>query len=109
MGAWGTAIFSDDIAADTRDAFTDFVAEGLTSTQATDRLIAESSELLDDEDDAAVFWLSLAATQWKTGRLVKSVRDRAIVIIESGMDLRRWEENSRAEINQRKKHLEKLH
>ena len=55
MGAWGTAIFSDDTAADTRDAFTDFIADGLTPPQATDRLIRESADILEDKDDAGVF------------------------------------------------------
>jgi hypothetical protein len=108
MSAWGTAIFSDDTAADTRDAFTHFIAEGLTPAQATERLIAESADILDDEDDAGVFWLSLAATQWRLGRLVDSVRDRAIEIIESGTELRRWQHNPRAELDRRKKHLDKL-
>jgi hypothetical protein len=31
MGTWGTAILSDDLAADVRDVFTDFVAVGLDS------------------------------------------------------------------------------
>lgn len=108
MGAWGTPIFSDDTAADTRDAFTDFIAEGMPPADATDRLIAESADILADDDDSAVFWLALAATQWKLGRLLDSVRDRAIEIIDSGADLRRWEENPKAEIKQRKTHLEKL-
>jgi hypothetical protein len=108
MGAWGTPIFSDDTAADASDAFTDYIAEGLTPTEATNRLIAESADILNDEDDGGVFWLSLAATQWKFGRLLDSVRDRAIKIIESGSDLRRWEDNPKAETNQRRKHLDKL-
>lgn len=108
MGSWGTAVFSDDTAADTRDAFTDFVAEGLTPAEATTRLISESAEMLNDEEDAAVFWLALAATQSKLGRLVDSVRDRAVDIIDSGSDLRRWQDCRQGEINQRKKHLAKL-
>jgi AcrR family transcriptional regulator len=109
MGAWGTAIFSDDIAADTRDAFTDFIIEGLKSPDATERLLAESTEILADDEEAIVFWLALAATQWKLGRLLPDVRDRAIKIIDSGVDLHRFEGNPRSEINQRKKHLSKLH
>src|SRR5262249_7688689 len=66
------------------------------------------ADILEDDDDAGVFWLSLAATQWKLGRLVDRARDRAIEIIESGTDLRRWQDNPKAEINERKKHLEKL-
>lgn len=108
MGAWGTAIFSDDTAADVRDAFTDLAAEGLTASAATERLIRESSEILADEDDAVVFWLALAATQWKLGRLVDDVRDRAVAIIDAGDDLRRWAGSGRSEINQRKKQLAKL-
>lgn len=108
MGAWGTGIFSDDTAADTRDAFVDLIAEGLTPEQATERLIAESDDTLHDDEDANVFWLALAATQWRLGRLMDSVRDRAIEIIDSGADLRRWQDSTKAEITQRKKHLAKL-
>ncbi len=108
MGAWGTAIFSDDTAADVRDAFTDFVAEGLSASEATQRLVQESTEILEDEDDAVVFWLALAGTQWKLRRLLDDVRDRAVAIIDAGADLRRWEDHSRSEVNQRKKHLAKL-
>lgn len=108
MGAWGTAIFSDDTAADVRDAFTDFIADGLSPAEATERLIQESADILDDEDEAVVFWLALAATQWKLGRLLDNVRDRALAILDAGDDLLRWTENSRSEVNQRKKHLAKL-
>jgi len=108
MGAWGTAIYSDDTAADTRDAFTDFVTEGLTPTDATERLVAASADILSDEGDAVVFWLALAASQWKLGRLIDNVRDRAVEIIDSGVDLRRWQGSSTAEINRRKRHLAKL-
>jgi hypothetical protein len=80
----------------------------LAPADATERLIAESAEILDDEEDSVVFWLALAATQWKLGRLVNSVRDRAIAIIDSGADIRRWQDNPKAQINQRKKHLAKL-
>jgi hypothetical protein len=35
IGVWGTAAFSDDLAADTRDALTDLIAEGLRTEEAT--------------------------------------------------------------------------
>lgn len=108
MGTWGTAIFSDDTAADVRDAFTDLAAEGLTASLATERLVRESADILADEDDAVVFWLALAATQWKLGRLLNDVRDRALAIIDAGDDLRRWQDSSRSELGQRKRHLSKL-
>lgn len=108
MGAWGAAIFSDDTAADTRDAFLDYIAEGLSPAEATERLTAESADILADQDDGAVFWLALAATQWKSGRLMDSVRDRAIGIIDSGADLRRWQEGGGSQLRSRAKHLERL-
>ena len=108
MGVWGTAVFSDDLAADTRDALTDFIAGGLTTEEATQRLVSESADILSDEDDSTVFWLAVAATQSKLGRLMDSTRDKAVQIIDSGTDLRRWGDASTTEINQRQKHLAKL-
>ena len=108
MGAWGLTIFSDDVAADVRDEFTDLIAEGLNAEQATKRLVADSQDILADRDDALVFWLALAATQSKLGRLTKAVRARALAIIDSGDDLRRWTDLSKADISRRTKNLMKL-
>jgi Domain of unknown function (DUF4259) len=106
MGAWGTAIFSDDTAADVRDAFCDLIADGLSPAKATRQIIAESADFLDIEDAAAVFWLALAATQWKLGRVVGRVRNRALRVIDSGADLRAWQDSPK--INQRKSQLARL-
>jgi hypothetical protein len=108
MGTWGTAIFSDDVAVDVRDEFTDLIAEGLSKTAATKRLVTEFEEVLDDPDDAIVFWLALAATQHELGRLTARVRNKAIRIIDTGADIARWSDNTRSQIAQRKKHLARL-
>ena len=108
MGTWGTAIFSDDIATDVRDVFTDMIGEGLSTTAATKCLLTEYEEELDDPDDGNVVWLALAATQHKLGRLTTKVKNKAIRIIDSGADIARWEACTKSEINQRKKHLAKL-
>lgn len=108
MGVWGTAIFSDDVAADVRDMFTEFAAEGLTPAEATERLICESAEILADPEETIVFWLALAAIQWKLGRLLDDVRTRAIGIIDGGADLARWRDGGPAQVKQRTKHLTKL-
>jgi hypothetical protein len=76
MGAWGAAIFSDDLAADVHDEFTDLIAQGLSSTAAMNHLVSEYEELLDDPDDSVVFWLALAATQHQLGRLTDRQRKR---------------------------------
>jgi hypothetical protein len=92
MGAWGTAIFSDDLAADIKGDFRDLIGDGLSGLEAVERLTAEYSEALEDDDEAAVFWLALAATQWKLGRLDDRTKQNALDVIDRGTDLARWDD-----------------
>lgn len=109
MGAWGTALFSDDTAADVRDGYRDLVGDGFSGPEATDKLVQEWAEVLSDPDEAAVFWLALASTQWKCGRLEPRVKATALSIIEEETDLRRWREQADAKLlNKRKAVLAKL-
>jgi len=95
MGTWGTAIFSDDTASDVRDEFRDLIGEGLSTEQATDKLLRQYAPSLDDPDDGPPFWLGLAVTQWKSGRLLERVKEKALEIIDSGADLKRWSGDAR--------------
>ncbi len=54
MGAWGTAIFSDDTASDVRDDYRDHVGDGLSGIEATDRLLNEWLDTLPDPDEGPV-------------------------------------------------------
>jgi hypothetical protein len=92
MGAWSTLIFGDDTACDVRDAYRELVPNGSSGPQATDQLLREWREIIDDEDDGPVFWLALAATQWACGRLEERVKDKAITILDNGSSLGRWSE-----------------
>ena len=83
MGVWGTAIFSDDLACDARDGFRELIAEGLSSEDATARLIDAIGFGDPGGADGGPQWLGLAVTQWKTGRLLDSVRDQALMAIAS--------------------------
>ncbi len=70
------------------------IGDGLSGPEATDRLLKEwmpSSEK--DPDMAALFWLALAVTQWKCGRLEDRVRKEAIRSIDDGSALRPWRES----------------
>ena len=84
MDAWGTALFSDDTARDVRESYMELVGDGLTGEEATKALIGEWSASLNDPDESPVFWLALAATQWRCGRL-RGVLMRSIVFL--GMTL----------------------
>ncbi|MBP1967097.1 hypothetical protein [Paenibacillus aceris] len=90
MGAWGTAIFSDDLASDIKDEFRELIAEGHDGETATNIVVENWKSELEDYEVRSVFWLSLA-----------------LEIIISGEDLKRWEEEPKLLI-QRKKVLEKL-
>lgn len=89
MAAWGTAIFSDDLACDLRDEFRDLIGEGLSPEAATAKLRAEY-DLEEEPDERPVFYLALAATQWKLGRLLDDIRDEALRVIDSGEEIERW-------------------
>jgi hypothetical protein len=73
-----------------RDEFRDLIGEGLSTEQATDKLLREYAPSLDDPDDGPPFWLGLAVTQWKCGRLLERVKEKALHIIDTGADLKRW-------------------
>lgn len=108
MGTWGTGIFSDDLASDLRDDYRDLIAGGVSPADATQRLIAEYKPD-HDPDDGPVFWLALAATQWRLGHLDESVKQRALQIIDNGDNLRRWEaEATIADVRKRRDVLNQL-
>lgn len=107
MGAWGTAIYSDDIAMDVRDIYKEILGDGLSSEEATSAIIEMYNEEIEDEEDGPVFWISLADTQWKCGRLLESIKQKAIEIIDSGIDLEKWKEDKN-DYKKRVKVLENL-
>jgi hypothetical protein len=109
MGAWGTAIFAEDVACDVRDAYRQLGADGLTGPEATNRLFREWKEVVADEDDGPLFWLALAATQWQCGRLEARIKARALKTIANGSSLGLWsEEGGARDLRQRKAVLERL-
>src|SRR6267154_5411325 len=107
MGAWGTTLFSDDTACDVRDSYIDLVGDGLTGPEVTKALLDEWSASLNDPDESPVFWLALAATQWRCGRLDGHVLQKALTVIDGGTDLARWESGSK-DFKKRKTVLERL-
>jgi hypothetical protein len=104
MGAWGTGLYSDDAACDVRDAYREYVGDGLSGSQATDRLLEEWDRVHEDEPS---FWLALADTQWRCGRLEERVKTRALEIIAAGSDLARWNGDTKS-VRKRRAVLAKL-
>jgi hypothetical protein len=94
MGTWGTGLYSDDLAADLRADFRDLIGEGLSADAALDRLKNEYASVLRDQDEEPVFWLALADTAWRLGRLPEQLRQNALAVIASGRDSSRWERST---------------
>jgi hypothetical protein len=94
MGTSSTALFSDDVACDIRDEFVELLSSSANSADITQFLMKTRTAEIQDADDGPVFWLALAATQWKYGCLIDDVQARAINIIDSGIELQRWDGRS---------------
>jgi len=91
MGVWGVGLYQDDVTCDVKEEYLNWLRIGKTNIEATLELIEEGT--IDDEDDSSLFWFALADTQWKYGRLLPEVKEQALKHIESGQNLKRWEEN----------------
>jgi hypothetical protein len=90
MGAWGTAIFSDDFAGDIRGDYTGKLAIGKTNAEAMEEIMKEHYTEVKGTEDEPVFWFALAYVQWQKGRLEGHVKEMAIKFIDGGEDLERW-------------------
>lgn len=106
MGAWGPAIFSDDVASDIRGDYRELLEDGVPDEEATTRVIEAYAHL--DEDEAHVLWLALAAAQAGMGRLEDPVRDKALAIIDGDIGLELWLGAGPKELAKRKAALAKL-
>jgi hypothetical protein len=107
MGTWGAGIFENDVALDIRDDFEQDVADGLNVYEATRKALEEWGEALDDMDNGPVIYLALAALQVECGEVYRSIREKALEIINSGQELERWRENPDLQ-PERRKVLEEL-
>lgn len=89
MSVGGPALFDDDLAADVQLGYRQLLEDRVPDDEATRRTIEGWSGL--DPDEEPVFWLALAAAQFRFGRLEPDVRDRALAVIDTGVDLSRWQ------------------
>ena len=90
MGAWKTAISSNDTYADIYGEFFDLYNSGLDVAEISEKLIADNQETINDLDDCNNFWFALAKAQWECKQLDKDIFDRVKKVIETGVDLAVW-------------------
>ncbi len=90
MGAWGTAISSNDTYADIYAEFFDMYNDGLEAAEISKKLISDNLELINDHEDSNNFWFALAKAQWECKQLDNEILNRVKTIIEMGNDLKVW-------------------
>lgn len=91
VGTWGVGLWADDTTCDVRALYREALEDGASGQQAAGTVLAHFAADLADEWNAPTVWLALAVAQHRHGRLTPEVRDRALAVIDSGTDLRRWE------------------
>jgi hypothetical protein len=106
MGAWGSSLYANDCSCDVRDTYMKFLQEQMSNEEAYQRTIEKHHEYIGDEDEP-LLWYALADTQWKTGRLMPKVKEKALGWIENGGGMTLWEESKSGGAGW-KKTLEKL-
>lgn len=109
MGTWGYGIFDDDTASDIKGDFEEYIEEGLSITEATEKLLEEYQEIIEeDEDESPTIYLALASLQMEYGELQANIKEIALEIIERGKGLEIWGESGEDELDERKKVLNEL-
>jgi hypothetical protein len=108
VGAWGPALFSDDVACDVRDDYRALIEDGTDDNVATGQILNSYGDALNDPDDGPVVWLALAFAQSKIGRLDPGVAARALQVIDNGEGMNRWHEQGATAVARREAALGKV-
>ncbi len=105
MGAWGTSIQANDTYADVFAEFFELFDQGMEVEAISQKLIAENQETVNDSDDCNNFWFALAKAQWECKGLDPVLLERVNKIIESGEDIRVWQNLDADEKDIRKRRI----
>ena len=89
MGAWGPGLYSNDIALDVRDTYNGLLSDQMSNEDAYTETVRHCREIIETEE-APLFWLALAETQWRVGRLTPEVKAKALDCIEEKGGLALW-------------------
>lgn len=108
MGAWGTALYSDDTTCEVRDAYKENLKHGLSDSEAYERILDRYGDLLGDPEIACLVYFALADTAWTVGRLHHAIKEKALGLIKQGGDVAVWERDAAAEAPSRRNVLRRL-
>jgi hypothetical protein len=108
MGAWGTALYSDDTACQVRDSYIENLKHGKSDKEAYQSILNAYGDLLADREVACLVYFALADTAWKYGRLHQTIKAQALALIEDGGDVFVWERDSPKDAIARKRAIRSL-
>ncbi len=110
MGTWGTSIGSSDTHADIYGAFFELYNNGKDVSEITEILISNNEGLLESPEYGNDFWFAIAKAQWECKQLQPAIHEKVRVIVESGSDLKVWEDldASKGDLEKRRKVLDKF-
>jgi hypothetical protein len=91
MGVFGAGIFADDDALDVREEYRHILGDMQSDERATEIAARAYNASFDNPGETTAFWLALAWTQWKMGRLDPRVKAIGLRIIDEGLDIAKWE------------------
>lgn len=90
MGTWNYGVFDNDVAQDIKEEYIGLLRRGMNSTEATKMVVFRNQDIIDDVDEAPVFWLALADVQWEYGILENTVKNTALNYLNSADFLEQW-------------------
>lgn len=108
MGAWGTALYSDDTTCDVRDDYVNCLKRGLSDSDASSMILNRFGDLLKNREIECLVYFALSDTAWRYGRLDQSIQQHALKLIEQGGDIFVWERDAPSEVAGRKRALAAL-
>ena len=92
MGSWGHKIAESDTFTDVYDQFFDEYNNGATPEAAAASVRAEVGDYFVEYDDKYDAHFALAFAQWETQSLEQALLNKVEQYIETGADLKSWEE-----------------
>lgn len=108
MGTWGYGIRQNDTVGDVQSEFEEYLKTNPDVAAATEHVKKEYAELLDDEDEAPLFWQALAEMQWTYGTLDPQVLKQVRSDLKSEIQFDLWRAESEADYRKRKSAVEKF-
>ena len=89
MGAWGTGLYSSDLATDVRNDYCEMLVFHYSHEKAVKRLVQEY-ELLEDDPYNAAGWFALADSAWKYGHLDDELKRRVQRLYDEEAEKKLW-------------------